>query len=133
MRAARRIVTVLILGAACSALAENKDRPSRKPFKDCAWEKISDAAAGLEAWVMRCDYGFRKIDFLFEKGSLAMRYSDGGRTPEPVVDVFDLKPGESYDAGLRRLFAERTKKEVASRCVLATYSGDKPPRGVKRY
>ena len=133
MTSARRIVKVLMLGVACSALAEDKDRPSRKHFKDCAWEKVSNPAIGLEAWVQRCDYGFRKIDFLFENGSLAMRYSDSGSTPELVVDVFDLKPAESYEAGMRRLFAERTEKSVAARCLLATYSGDKPPRGVKRY
>src|SRR5262249_45226166 len=108
MKAATRIVAVLMLGLACPALAESNDRPSRRPFKDCAGEKASDRTIGLEAWVLRCDYGCRKIDFLFEKGSLAMRYSDAGSTPEPVVDVFDLKPGESYEAGMRRLFAERT-------------------------
>ena len=133
MKAARKIVSVLLLGAACSVLAENKDRPSRKAFKDCAWEKISDAAVGLEAWVMRCDYGFRKIDFVFENKSLAIRYSDGGGKPEPVIDVLDLKAGESYEAGLRRIFAERTEKSVAARCVLAPYTDDKPPSGVKRY
>ena len=36
--------------------------PSRAPDKGCKWEKFSDI--GLEAWVERCDYGFRKIDFL---------------------------------------------------------------------
>src|SRR5262249_55087419 len=119
--------------AARPCIGENPDRPSRKPFKDCAWEKASEPAVGLEGWVQRCAYGFRKIDFLFEKGSLAMRFSDGGSTPESVVDVFDLKLGESYEVGMRRLFAERTDKDIVARCVLATYSGDKPPRGVKRY
>jgi len=115
------------------ALALGKDRPSRPPFKDCKWEKVSDAQAGLEAWVQRCDYGFRKIDFLFEKGSLAVRFSDPGAQPEPVVDVLELAAGETLEAGLRRLFAERTPKDVAGRCVLAPYREGKVPPGVKRY
>ena len=107
--------------------------PSRPPFDNCAWEKVSDARVGLEAWVQRCDYGSRKIDFVFEKRSLAIRYSDGGSKPEPLIDVLDLKRGESYETGMRRLFAERTEKSVAARCVLAPYSGDEPPSGVTRY
>jgi len=108
------------------------DRPSRPPSKNCAWEKVSDAAVGLEAWVERCDYGFRTIDFFFVGRSLAMRFSDGGE-PEAVVDVLDLKPGESPQAGVQRHYAERTPPEVAARCVLAPYRNGKPPAGVRRF
>src|SRR5215813_7377802 len=114
------------------ALASDGSRPSRPAFKGCAWEKASDAALGLEAWVQRCDYGFRKIDFVFEGHSLAIRYSDGNGKPEPLIDVLDLKPGETPEAGIRRLFAERTEKSLAARCVLAPYRDAKPPAGVKR-
>ena len=106
--------------------------PSRPPSKGCAWENISDAAAGLEAWVQRCDYGFRKIDFLFDRGALAVRFSDGGG-PDPLVETFDLLPGETAVAAARRIFAAHTDKALAARCVLATYRGDKPPPGKKRY
>jgi hypothetical protein len=83
--------------------------------------------------VQRCDFGFRKIDFVFEKSSLAARYSDGGGNPDPLVDVLDLKPAETAEAGIRRLFAERTSKDLAARCVLAPYREGKVPAGVKRF
>ncbi len=129
---ARFVVTLLLL-AAFPAVGRGESRPSRPALKGCAWEKAADAALGLQAWVQRCDFGFRKIDFLFEKGSLAVRYSDGGGKPDPVVDVLDLLPGETPETGIRRLFAERTDKSLAARCVLAPYREGKPPKGVKRY
>ena len=118
--------------AGISAGAQASDRPSRPPLKGCAWEKASNQAVGLEAWVQRCDFGFRKIDFLFQKNTLAIRYSDGG-SPEPVVDVLDLQPSEMLESGIRRLFEERTEKSLAGRCVLARYRDGKPPPGVQRY
>jgi len=124
-------ILALALAAAPSPGRAAVDRPSHPPFKGCAWEKVSDATVGLEAWVQRCDYGFRQIDFLFVGRSLAIRYSDGGE-PEALVDVFDLKPGESLEAGVTRLFAERTPADVAARCVLAPYRDGKPPAGVRR-
>ncbi len=111
-------------------------KPSRPASKGCAWEKVSDEKVGLAAWVERCDYGFRKIDFFPKGRSLFMRYSDGGE-PEPVVDVFDLKPGEAPEAGMRRVFDEHTDKKLAARCVLAPLPPDrgwtKPRAGVARY
>jgi hypothetical protein len=101
-------------------------KPSRKPLKGCKWEKLTDAAAGLEAWAQRCDFGFRKIDFLFERNALLIRYSDGGK-PEPVVEVFDLRDGETPEAGVRRLWTERTPRFFHGRCVVAPYG--KPPAG----
>ena len=80
----------------------------------------------------RCDYGFRKIDFTVAGRSLAVRFSDGG-APEPVVDVLDLAGGETAEAGIKRIFAEKTDKAVASRCVLARSRQGKPRRGVARY
>lgn len=133
MRVRGKITALLLLAAFSSAWAQGADRPSREPVKGCAWEKVSDDDVGLEAWVQRCDFGFRKIDFVFEKRSLAIRYSDGGAKPDPLVDVLDLKTGESLEAGMRRIFTEHTEKSVASRCVLAPYSAERPPAGVKRY
>lgn len=108
--------------------------PSRKPQKGCAWEQRVDADIGLQSWVQRCDFGFRKIDFLVVGHSLAQRYSDGG-APEPVVDVFDLAGSESLEAGMKRVFSAATEKAVAARCVLAPFraEGIKTPAGVKRY
>ena len=117
-----------LLAAAFAAAAGAK--PSRKAFKGCKWEKLSDAAAGLEVFAQRCDYGFRKIDFLIEKNALLIRYSDGGK-PDPVVEVFDLKDGETPETGIPRLFAERTNKFLVSRCRLAPYRDGKPPAGSK--
>jgi hypothetical protein len=121
-------------------MAAHESKPSRAAEKDCKWEKFSDAKLGLDAWVQRCDFpgrkGFpeRKIDFVVAKNSLAQRWSDGGE-PEPVLDVFELKSGESPEQGIRRLFAERTPdKKQAAHCLLKPYHGDsKAPAGVKRY
>ena len=126
-------VLVSLVLAASPAHAQKAVGPSRPPVKGCAWERVSDRALGLEAWVQRCDFGFRKIDFVFEKSSLAVRYSDGGGRPDPVVDVLDLKPGEAAEAGIRRLFTERTSKDLAARCVLDPYRDGKLPAGVKRF
>jgi hypothetical protein len=94
--------------------------------------KLADESVGLAAWVQQCDFGFRKIDFVFQENALAMRYSDGGK-PDPVVDVIDLLPGETIEAGLKRFFAAHTDKNIAGRCVLKAYSRGKPPTGAKRY
>jgi len=66
------------------------------------------------------------------KGSLAAQYSDGGG-PEPLVDVLDLVPGETTEAGIRRLFRARTAPAIAGRCVLAPYRGTKPRAGAERF
>src|SRR5258706_477733 len=94
--------------------------PSRPPVKGCAWEQISDKTLGLEASVQRCDFGFRKIDFFIKGNSLFIRYSDGGE-PDPLIDVFDLQPGETAEAGVKRIFEERTDKALAKRCKLVPY------------
>jgi hypothetical protein len=120
------------LAVLSAAAAPKAGGPSRPALAGCAWEKVSDAAIGLEAWVERCDFGSRKIDFRLSGGSLAVRYSDGGE-PDPVVDVFDLLPGESAETGIRRLFAQRTEPKLAARCMLAPYAGGSPRAGVARY
>lgn len=112
--------------------AAGKGGPSRPPVQGCAWRKLSDRNLGLEAWVQRCDFGFRKIDLFAVKGSLAIHYSDGGG-PEPLVDVLDLLPEEKPEVGIRRLFSARTAKDLAGRCVLAPYRGTKSRAGVLRF
>jgi hypothetical protein len=107
--------------------------PSRPAFDKCAWEKFSDVELGLETFVMRCDYGFRKIDFLRAGSALAMRYSDGGDKPDPVVEVLMREKGESGEAAIKRVFAAHTDPAVAARCALVEYKGDRPPPGVKRF
>ncbi|HTD52571.1 MAG TPA: hypothetical protein VK780_06070 [Thermoanaerobaculia bacterium] len=133
MKALACFLLALLLLAASPAFAKKVAGPSRPPVKGCAWERVSDRTLGLEAWVQRCDFGFRKIDFVFEKSSLAVRYSDGGGKPDPVVDVLDLRPAETAEAGIRRLFAERTSKDLAGRCVLAPYREGKLPARVRRF
>jgi len=126
------LLVTLLLAAAPPAMAAPPEGPSRPPTKGCTWEKISDAKVGLEAWVQRCDFGFRQIHFMVKGRSLLAQYSDGGE-PTSVVDVFDLQPGESREAGVTRLFAERTDKLLAQRCVMAPYEGGVRPPGVKRF
>jgi hypothetical protein len=107
-------------------------KPSRKAADLCAWERLSDAQVGLAAWVQRCDYGSRKIDFVAKGSSLAIRYSDGG-APDPLVDMFTLGPGETPPAGVRRIFLSRTDPKVARRCVLAPWRGSDAPAGAVRF
>lgn len=107
-------------------------KPSRPATDKCAWATLTDAQVGLDARVQHCDYGFRKIDFVFDRAALAQRF-DGGK-PDPVVDVLDLNEGEGVEAGLRRLFAEHSDKADVAHCVLKPYKYYKPsPEGVRRY
>ena len=120
------------LGAASAFGASPQGAPSHAPFKNCAWEYLADASVGLAAWVQRCDYGFRKIDFTFVGRALAIRFSDGG-APDPLIEVVDMLAGETTEATVKRHFTEHTEKAVASRCVLSPYRGAKPPPGAKIY
>ena len=109
------------------------DRPSRAPQKGCAWQKLHDAQAGLDAWVQDCDFGFRRIGHFMDGHKLRVRYSDGDE-PYAVIEVFDLRPGETAQAGMMRIFRANTEKKLAVRCAIARYKGyDKPPPGVLRY
>jgi len=112
--------------------------PSRPAEKGCKWEKFSDAKLGLDAWVQRCDFGKRKIDFVAVGSSLAQRYSDSTGAPELVVAVLDLLPAETPEHGIQRLFAARTEKKLVAQCALAPFRDagglvGKAPAGVKRY
>src|SRR5689334_7511930 len=89
--------------------AAGKDAPSRAPVKGCKWEKASDAKLGLEAWVQRCDFGSRKIDFSFVGSALAVHYSDGG-APDPLIEVYPLAAEEAPESGVKRVFVEHTDK-----------------------
>ena len=81
----------------------------------------------------RCDYGSRKIDFVVSGSSLAVRFSDGGG-PEPLVDVHPLHAGESAEAGVTRVFQEKTPPALAARCVLSLKpQGVKPRKGATHY
>ncbi len=127
--ATRLAVLVVLAASACAAASE----PSRKPVEGCQWEKTSDASVGLEAWVQRCDFGFRKIDFVFVKNALATRYSDSTGKPDPVIEVFALKDGETAAAGVQRLWVERTPKALAPRCVRVELKTSEAPKGVTRF
>lgn len=129
----RALACAAILGALLLPPGAQASGPSRQPVKGCAWRQISDPTLGLEAWVQRCDFGFRKIDFQVARSSLVVRWSDGGGTTEPVVDVLDLEQGESAEAGIRRNFALHTDKQLAARCVLRRYTEGKTPPGAQRF
>ncbi|HEV2722474.1 MAG TPA: hypothetical protein VG323_20805 [Thermoanaerobaculia bacterium] len=120
----------LTLIAACPAFAA--DAPSRPPEKGCKWEKFSNTSVGLEAWVQRCDFGDRKIDFIAQGQSLAIRYSDGGK-PENVIDVLDRRPGESGEAAVKRIFAAHTEKALAAKCVARPFQGMEARKEVQRF
>jgi len=109
--------------------------PSRAAEKGCKWEKFSDATLGLDAWVQRCNFGNRKIDFVAGDHSLKQRYSDSTGAPELVISVIDLLPAETPEHGIQRVFAARTDKKVATKCVLTPFRDTelKTPAGAKRY
>lgn len=119
-----RCLLILLLVIAYPALAD--DRPSRPAQKGCKWEKVSDPKLGFEAWVERCDFGSRKINLFIKGSSLFQRFSDGG-APDPLIDVLPLLPGETAEAGIKRIFASHTDKKLVKRCVLAPYKGDSRP------
>jgi hypothetical protein len=121
--------TLLVMALPASALASH---PSRPAAKDCVWKQLSDPKLGLEAWVQHCDYGPRKIDFRVKNQSLFVHYSDGD-VQELVLELFDLKPGETAAAGIQRIWAQHTDPKVAARCVIARYTEGVTPAGVERY
>ena len=125
-----RLPVLLLAGIIASTVIAD-DRPSRPPAKGCVWEKLSNAALGLDVWAQRCDFGFRRIDLFIKDSSLFIRYSDGG-APDPLIDVLPLLPNETPEAAIKRIFAAHTDKRLAKRCLLAPYRGDSRP-GVKRY
>ena len=119
--------------ATISAAAHaDEPAPSRPPIDKCVWEKLTDKTVGLAAWVQRCDFGFRQIHFEFAGNALAIKYSDGGDA-DPLVELYDIRPGETAEAALQRLFLEKTDKAVSARCVLTPYTEGPVPAGVKRY
>jgi hypothetical protein len=110
----------------------DESAPSRPPVDKCVWERLADKDAGLAAWVQRCDFGFRQIHFEFGGNALAIKYSDGGPA-DPLVEAFDVLPGEAADTALRRIFSEKTDKAVGKRCELTPYTESAAPAGVARY
>lgn len=121
----------LSASATLSAVAD-EPAPSRPPIDKCVWERLADKTIGLAAWAQRCDFGFRQIHFEFTGNALAIKYSDGGAA-DPLVELFDIKPGETAEAALQRLFLEKTDKAVRDRCVLTPYTEGAVPAGIKRY
>jgi hypothetical protein len=128
-----RWACALIASVTISAVARaDEPAPSRPPIDKCVWEQLADKTIGLAAWAQRCDFGFRQIHFEFVGNALAIKYSDGGAA-DPLVEVLDIKTGETAEAAVQRLFMEKTDKAISSRCVLAPYTEGTMPVGVKRY
>jgi hypothetical protein len=134
LRSWTRDIAIAALFSAFSALpaAAQTGEPSRAPVEGCAWERLSDEAVGLALWAQRCDFGDRKIEFVLRDGGLWVQYSDG-REPWRTIEVFDIFHGETIEAGLRRIFDERTDPAIAARCVLTPDTLTTPPAGVLRY
>jgi hypothetical protein len=139
--AALSVIALLLVpmraGAAPSPVAPDS-KPSRAAEKGCAWERLSDAKLGLDAWVQRCDFGKRKIDFVVGDHSLAQHYSDSTGAPELAIGVIDLLPAETPEHGIQRVLATRTDKKLFARCVLVPFHAvgglpGPPPAGVDRY
>jgi hypothetical protein len=122
--------------ASTTAKAGAAGKPSRAADEKCAWEKFSDAALGLDAWVERCDYGSdRKVDFVRSGDSLAIRYSDEGNKPDPLIDVFALQAKETPEQAITRIFKAHTDPALVAKCELQPFRyPDMPtPAGAKRY
>lgn len=125
-------VMIVALAAFSNVAAAQSGAPSRAAFKDCKWEHATSNAAGLSAWVQRCDYGFRKISFFYKGKALMQQYSDAA-TPDPLIEVFDLQPNESLQAGVQRVYLAKTPQNESARCVIAPYKNGKPAPGTMRY
>jgi Ssp1 endopeptidase immunity protein Rap1a len=122
-----------VLWLPMNAAVAQTGEPSRAALPGCVWEQRSSAEAGLAAWVQRCDYGSRKIDLFFKENTLAIQYSDGGE-PSAVIEVFDLRQGETPAAGVKRVFADLTADQTfVERCVLTPYRETRAPAGVLRF
>src|SRR5437764_14525044 len=91
----------LAVFAAVPTLGAAKDAPSRAPEQGCKWEKINDAALGLDVWVQRCDFGARKINLYAKANALMLHYSDGGED-EKLVETFPLQTDEKPEAAIQR-------------------------------
>jgi hypothetical protein len=129
----KTLALAALVFAASAAAADKPLQPSRPAFEKCAWEPFSDPALGLETLVMRCDYGDRKIDFVRAGDALAIRYSDGGGKPDPLIEVIAREPNEAPKDAILRTFKAHTDAKLAARCTLAPYQGDRPPAGVTRF
>ena len=123
----------LLVPAAAALAAPPPLVPSRPAFEKCAWKPFADPALGLETLVMNCDYGDRKIDFVRAGDALAVRFSDGGGKPDPLVEVIARNDGEAPKDAIVRTFKAHTDAKLAARCVLEPYKGDRPPAGVTRF
>ncbi|MER9966949.1 hypothetical protein [Mesorhizobium sp. M0060] len=126
------ICALPVLMAMATGARADQSKPSRPPVDKCTWERLADRDVGLAAWVQRCDFGFRQIHFELGGNALAIKYSDGGPA-DPVVEVFDMLPGEAADAVLGRIFSQKTEKAISTRCVLMPYTEGAAPAGTMRY
>jgi hypothetical protein len=106
--------------------------PSRPALENCVWEQRTDLLIGLGAWVQRCDFGLRQVDFVFDNGTLAITYSDGGE-PDALVQLLDRLPNESPDVALRRLLNASTDPTIAARCEVAPFTAIPAPAGAERF
>jgi hypothetical protein len=120
--------------AAAPMLGVAKDAPLRAPQKGCQWEKINDATLGLDVWVQRCDFGFRRINLYAKDNALMLHYSDGGED-EKLIETFALQADEKPEAAIQRVFAEHTAdKDLVAHCLVKPYKGyAATPKGAKRY
>ena len=123
-----------VAASAVPAIGASKDAPSRAPEKGCKWEKVNEAALGLDVWVQRCDFGDRKITISARGNALILHYSDGGED-EKLIETFPLQPDEKPAAAIKRVFDEHTPdKDLVARCLVRPYkSYGAVPKGAKRY
>lgn len=132
------LLAASLLLVASPAPAADKP-PSRAAYKGCAWQHLSDASLGLAAWVQHCDFGFRKIDLVAKHNTIVERYfnKDGSAypgEPDAVIHVFDLREGETPEAGIQRIFVEQTQdKTLTSQCVVKPYNDSSTPAGILRF
>lgn len=131
----RQFPALVLFGLLAAAnVAAGKDAPSRAAQKGCTWEKINDATLGLDVWVQRCDFGFRKINIAAKGNALVLHNSDGGED-EKLIETFAVQADEKPEAAIQRVFAEHTAdKDLVARCLVKPYKGyGSVPKGAKRY
>lgn len=139
--ALRRLLPALALGWALllpNPACARPDKPSRPAEAGCRWLQRVHAASGLAVWTERCLAGQNgMVEMVFQGNQLVERFADGAIV-WPGIEILDLLPGETVEAGLQRIFNQRTPQTLARRCKLVGNPGSAliayaPPAGAVLY
>ena len=127
------LLAVSVMAISTRTLLAQSGAPSRAATAGCTWERASSATAGFAAWVQRCTAGARTIRVYLKGTTLLQEYSDARAAPDTLIESFVLKPNETAEAGVRRLYLAHTNPAISDRCVMAPYVSGNAPTAMKRF